>query len=203
MHEAGSCCFFLTEASQLHILLHSGCLTALFVLFPACNSLHHSLARRRGRSGATKQLDFSPVKKKIYRKLKPPLPPTLPPSNYDADIASFPPGAAVLVSPSQRGSWQGRQQQDLTQLEAKCASAHLHRCVFAEELQQTGRKNKQQEKMGGTEASAKTSCPSRKISPISKFLRRAETKAWPSARTPLTAQTNSVRVCWEERRKNK
>lgn len=46
----------------------------------------------------------------------------------------------------------------------------------------------------GGEASEKTSCPGGKISPISKFLCRAETKAWPSAQTPLTAQTNSLRA---------
>lgn len=45
----------------------------------------------------------------------------------------------------------------------------------------------------------KTTCPGGKISRVSKFLCRAETKARPSAQTPLTAQTNRQSVRGEEK----
>lgn len=45
----------------------------------------------------------------------------------------------------------------------------------------------------------KTSCPGGKISRVSKFLCGAETKARPSAQTPLTAQTNRQSVRGEEK----
>lgn len=60
------------------------------------------------------------------------------------------------------------------------------------------KKTRRREQIEGRKEN-KTTCPGGKISRVSKFLCRAETKARPSAQTPLTAQTNRQSVRGEEK----